>query len=109
MREKVKNIGIKGINPPSKICNDPKCPWHGYIKVRGKLFIGTITKIYKKTAKIEIPYVKYVPKYERYMREISVIHSYLPECLDVKVGDKVIVGETRPISKTKASVVLGKI
>ena len=108
MKAKVNNIGLN-VKPPEKVCNDIKCPWHGKLKVRGKIFIGTVVKKYQKTVTIEIPYLKYVPKYERYMRCISKIHSYLPECIDVNIGDKVIAVETRKLSKTKASVVVAKV
>nr|WP_231434482.1 30S ribosomal protein S17 [Candidatus Nanopusillus massiliensis] len=30
----------------------------------------------------------------------SKIKSHIPKCLDIKEGDDVIIGETRPISKT---------
>ena len=32
----------------------------------------------------------------------------VPECIEVKPGDKVIIAETRPLSKTIAWVVIGK-
>jgi len=62
----------------------------------------------KKTATILHEYVVYVKKYERYERRRRKIHAHLPPCLDVKVGDKVIIGECRPLAKTVSFVVLGK-
>ncbi|MEM0480769.1 MAG: 30S ribosomal protein S17 [Candidatus Aenigmatarchaeota archaeon] len=109
MAQKIKNIGIEA-KAPEKECNDVRCPWHGHIKVRGKLFVGTvISKKASKTITIERPYVQYVPKYERYMRKRSKIKAHLPDCIEVNVGDKVLIGETRPISKTKSFVVIAKL
>ncbi|MEM0324680.1 MAG: 30S ribosomal protein S17 [Candidatus Aenigmatarchaeota archaeon] len=107
---KINNIGIEGIKPPEKICSDTRCPWHGHIKIRGKLLEGIVvsTKM-SKTITIQRDYVVYVPKYERYMRKRSKIKAHLPDCIEVKDGDKVLIGETRPLSKTKHFVVIAKI
>ncbi|MEM1596529.1 MAG: 30S ribosomal protein S17 [Desulfurococcaceae archaeon] len=104
----VKNIGIPGINPPERTCNDPKCPWHGHLKVRGAILRGIVVK--KKMSRAVVvrhEYLHYVPKYMRYERRKKNIHARLPPCINVKEGDEVIIGETRPISKTIAFVVLG--
>ncbi|HIQ03184.1 MAG TPA: 30S ribosomal protein S17, partial [Desulfurococcales archaeon] len=34
------------------------------------------------------------------------IHAHNPPCINAKVGDEVIIGETRPIAKTVSFVVL---
>mgnify|MGYP001626407420 FL=1 len=102
------NIGIEGLSPPEKECKDEKCAWHGKIKVRGRIFEGIVVSIRpQKTAIIEREYFHYIPKYERYERRHSRLYAHLPPCMDVKIGDKVIIGETRKLSKTKAFVVLG--
>ncbi|MEM5821194.1 MAG: 30S ribosomal protein S17 [Candidatus Aenigmatarchaeota archaeon] len=109
-KQKVNNIGIEGINPPSKFCNDVRCPWHGHIKIRGKLLEGIVVSAKAfKTVTVMREYVVYVPKYERYMRKRSKIKAHLPDCIEVKEGDKVLIGETRPLSKTKHFVVISKI
>jgi len=105
-----KNIGIKGLKPPEKECNDPKCAWHGKIKIRGKLLKGKVVSAKsQKTAIIKIEYAHYVPKYERYERRHSRIPAHNPPCISAKVGDEVIIGETRPLSKTKHFVILQKV
>ncbi len=43
----VKDIGIEGIYPPEKVCDDKKCPWHGEIRIRGLLFEGKVERIGK--------------------------------------------------------------
>lgn len=109
MNAYVKNIGIEGITPPEKVCNEKKCPWHGEVRVHGLLFEGRVVKYSHKIAKIEIERYVYIPKYERYEKRISRIKAYVPECLsDINIGDTVIIGETRPISKTIHFVVLAK-
>ncbi len=102
----MKNIGIN-VKPPEKVCKDLKCPFHGKLKIRGKLLKGRVISTKPpKTAIIVRDYYHYVPKYERYERRRSKIVAYKPDCIDVKEGDEAIVGECRPLSKTKSFVVL---
>lgn len=106
----VKNVGIEGIQPPSKICDDKNCPFHGTLRVRGLILEGTLIKFRAmRTGVVEREYLYYESKYKRYERRRSRIHVHIPPCLDVKEGDKVIIGETRPIAKSVAFVVLGKV
>lgn len=104
-----KNIGIADVSPPEKVCNDKKCPWHGEIRIHGFVFKGKVVKIKYRIAKIEFPRYVYIPKYERYEVRRSRIKAYLPSCLDIKEGDTVLIGETRPLSKTINFVVINKI
>ncbi len=88
-------------------CNDPNCPYHGNIKVRGKILVGKVISARRqKTVTVLVEYVKKIPKYERYARYTSKIHAHVPPCMIVKEGDIVKIGETRKISKTKSFVVL---
>lgn len=59
-----------------------------------------------RTVIVQKDYLHFVPKYERYERRRSRIAAHNPECIDAKEGDKVVIGETRPLSKTKHFVVL---
>lgn len=103
----VKNVGIPGLKPPEKTCNDPKCPWHGFIKVRGVVLKGTVVKSsMQKTVVVRHEHLHYVSKYMRYERRRRSIHAHNPPCINAKVGDEVIIGETRPLAKTVAFVVL---
>ncbi len=101
----IRNIGIEA-RPPEKECNDPKCPWHGHLKLRGNIFTGRVvsTKA-SKTAVVEWDYVRFIKKYERFERRKSRVSAYLPSCIPAKEGDIVRIGETRPVSKTKRFVV----
>ena len=107
-KQKIRNIGIEA-KPPEKTCNDKNCPWHGKISLRGKIIEGRVvsTKA-QKTAIIEVSYLHYVPKYERYERRRSRIAAHNPECINAKKGDWVRAVETRRISKTKAFVIFEK-
>ncbi len=105
----MRNIGID-IKPPSKTCNDPECPFHGSLSVRGKILEGkVVNNLAKKMVVIEREYLHYVKKYMRYERRRSKIHAHLPPCIEVTKGDKVMIGECRPLAKTVSFVVLGKV
>ena len=89
-------------------CNDSKCPVHGALSTRGiKLSGKVVSAKAKKTAIVEIDYIKYTYKYERYLRKRSRIPAYNPDCMAVKEGDIVNIDETRRLSKTKSFVVTG--
>ncbi|RLE94937.1 MAG: 30S ribosomal protein S17 [Thermoprotei archaeon] len=104
-----RSVGISWIEEPEKTCNDKNCPFHGTLSVRGILLEGTlIKKKMNKTAVILHEYLVYIPKYKRYERRRRKIHAHLPPCVEVEVGDKVVIGECRPIAKTVSFVVLGK-
>ncbi len=78
--------------------------------VRGKLIQGKIIKLKsQKTAVIEIEKVKYIRKYERYQVVTKKYPVHIPDDMVVNVGDIVLCGETRKISKTKSFVILKKI
>ncbi len=106
--KQVKNLKIPGIKPPETVCSDPNCPWHGSIRVRGVLLEGTVEKVRaRRLAVIRHTYLHYDHKYKRYERRSKKIPAHLPDCIKVKPGDIVVIGETRPISKTVKFVVLG--
>jgi small subunit ribosomal protein S17 len=104
-----RNIGIPGIKPPEKTCNDPLCPWHGKLPVRGTIMRVRVEKVkMNKTAVVVHEYLHYVPKYMRYERRRKKKHVRVPPCIEVRPGDMVIIGETRPLAKSVSFVVLGK-
>lgn len=61
------------------------------------------------TAVVEREYNIWIRKFKRYERRRSRIHAHIPPCIDVKEGDIVLIGETRPLAKSVAFVVLGVI
>lgn len=102
-----RNIGILIKKPPTKECNDPYCPYHGTLPVRGRVLEGIVvsTKM-QKTVKVKREYMWYVKKYKRYEIRTSKILAHLPGCIDVKEGDRVKIAECRPLSKTVSFVVV---
>jgi small subunit ribosomal protein S17 len=100
------NIGFQ-TTAPKKSCNDPRCPFHGTLSVRGQLIHGTVVS--DKTARtvvVQREYLKYIPKYERYEKRKSKLHAHNPDCLAAQTGDRVTLAECRPLSKTKSFVVI---
>ena len=104
----IKNIGIETKKPDkaSKTL-DPKDPFYGSVKVRGRVFTGTVTSAkMQKTVSVEWPMRKYVKKYERFELRRSKVKAHNPESINAKEGDLVRIAETRPLSKTKNFVVI---
>jgi len=108
--QKVRNVGIPGLTPPEKVCNDPLCPWHGKLPVRGQIIrVKVVSMKMNRVATVVHEYLHYVEKYKRYERRRKKKHVRVPPCIDVKPGDEVIIGETRPLAKSVSFVVLAKV
>ncbi len=102
-----RNIGIPGIEPPEKKCDDPNCPFHGTLSVRGIILEGVVVSDkMDKTVIVEREYSRFIKKYKRYERRRSRIPAHNPPCINAKKGDLVKIAETRPISKTVSFVVI---
>lgn len=99
-------VGIEVPEPKSE-CNDPNCPFHGSLAIRGQILEGIVAS-YKaeRTITVERSYYKFIRKYERYEKRKSKIKAHKPDCMDLKVGDAVKIAECRPLSKTKHFVVV---
>ena len=107
MRSVTKDMGIA---PPATSCEDPKCPFHGKVTVRGRILKGLVLKDkMQKNVVVKMDYIHYVPKFRRYERRRGNISAHNPPCVSAKSGDRVLIGETRPLSKTVHFVVLGKV
>ncbi len=88
-------------------CNDKKCYRHGNVKVRGAKVIGKVVSDRgKRTVIVERDIFKKMPKYHRISKNRSRIPAHNPDCIGAKVGDMVLIGETRKLSKTKSWTVL---
>lgn len=104
-----KTLGIEA-QPPQEKCEDVKCPWHGKLPIRGKVFDGVVMSTKStKTAVVEWGYHKYNSKYKRYERRKSRVMAYNPPCIKAKDDEKVMIAECRPLSKTKHFVVVGRV
>jgi small subunit ribosomal protein S17 len=101
-----RNIGVSVVTP-RKECADDFCPFHGTLSVRGKLLKGIVVSAKaKKMVVVSREYPRPVAKYKRYVRSRSKVHAYLPECIELKEGDEVVIAECRPLSKTISFVVI---
>jgi small subunit ribosomal protein S17 len=104
-----RNIGLK-VNPPEQECEDPNCPFHGTLPVRGGTLEGIVasTKM-KGTVTIRRDYLRFIKKYRRYARSHSMTAAHHPPCIPLEVGDTVRIAECRQISKTVSHVVVERI
>ncbi|MBI2580001.1 MAG: 30S ribosomal protein S17 [Candidatus Aenigmarchaeota archaeon] len=109
MKKKTKDIGIEASQPEGS-CGSEKCPWHGHLRIRGRIFTGRVLSSKPaNTAIVSWNYHNYIPKYERYERRKTKIESHNPKCIDARPGDMVRIGECRPLSKSKRFVVFEKV
>ncbi len=105
----VKSIVVSGeeLKAPEVECNDKKCPYHGNVTVRGQVFVGKVISYrMQRTGTVLREGVRYIPKYERYLRVSYKIKAHNPPCINAKEGDVVLIGETRKLAKTVSFVVL---
>ena len=104
----VRDVGL-GIKPPKSGCNDPVCPFHGQLSVRGRVFEGTVaTSKSPKTVSVERDYLHFYPKYSRYERRSSKTLAHNPPCIAAVAGDRVTIAECRPLSKEVTFVVVDR-
>src|SRR5256886_8397143 len=97
------------VKPPKTGCNDPLCPFHGHLSVRGRVFEGTVAGSRSpKTVSVERAYLQYHTKYSRYERRRSKTLAHNPPCISAAEGDKVTIAECRPLSKEVTFVVVEK-
>jgi small subunit ribosomal protein S17 len=97
------------VQQPEVACADENCPFHGTLSVRGQTIVGDVASTeMDKTVVVEREYDVKVPKYDRLMKRRSRIPAHAPPCLELSVGDEVTIAETRPLSKTKSHVVVGR-
>ena len=95
---------------PKKTCDDINCPFHGELPMRGRVFEGVVvTAKMDKTVVVERDYLQYISKFHRYERRRSRIPSHNSPCIDAKEGDRVMIAETRPVSKTVSFAVVEKL
>ena len=101
------SIGIE-VKTPKSVCEDPDCPFHGSLRVRGAKLEGkVVSDSMQKSVVVEREYLHYLPKYERYERRRRKYLAHNPDCIKAKKGDRVIIAECKPLSKCKSFVVVG--
>lgn len=98
------NIKFKPEQSKEVELNDPH---FGQLSVRGKMFEGIVTSdSMDKTVKVEWDTLVKDSKYKRYLKKRTRVAAHNPTSINAKKGDKVVVAETRPLSKTKHFVVV---
>ena len=103
-----RDIGID-VPKPAKGCNDRHCPFHGTLPVHGQMFEGTVVSAHmQRTVVVERGYLRYIRKFERYEKRTKRFMVHGPPCLELRAGDRVVLMECRPISKTVSFVVIQK-
>lgn len=95
----------------SGACADPKCPFHGGLKTRGRIFQGVVISKFPKRIAIEFERTVFVPKYERFSKSKTKLHAHLSDCLanEVQIGDFIEIQECRQLSKIISFVVMKKL
>ena len=95
-----RDIGLD-VRAPKEACDDPHCPFHGRLPVRGQVLEGTVVSTgMQRTAVVERTLLHFVPKFERFEKRRRRYLAHSPPCLHVAVGRRVRIAETRPLSKT---------
>ena len=108
VKETKKDIGIDAKRPRGT-CDSDRCPWHGSLKIRGRIFHGiVVSSRAANTVSVQWNYYQRIPKYERYERRRTKLSAHNPSCINAKRGDMVTIAECRPLSKTKHFVVIEK-
>ena len=79
------------------------------VATRGRIFKGTVVKVFPTRIVIELERTVYVHKYERYYKKKTRIHASIPHGMLIALGDYVSVQECRPLSKIIHHLVVGKI
>ncbi len=109
--EERKKKTTKVAEQTEKFCKDNNCPFHGRLKIRGRIFEGKITKKLHRRIVIEFERMIYIAKYERYAKSKTKLHARIPSCMEneINIGDIVLIQECRPLSKIVHFVVIKKI
>ena len=95
--------------PQGEWDGDPNDPFYGTLSVRGQMLKGVVVKSKaQRTAVVSIERTKFETKYERFEKRTSKISVHSPASVDAKEGDRVVIMECRPRSKTKSFVIIEK-
>jgi small subunit ribosomal protein S17 len=96
---RARDIGLD-VRAPKASCDDRHCPFHGRLPVRGQVLEGTVVSTaMQRTAVVERTLLHFVSKFERYEKRRRRYLAHAPPCLNVPVGHRVRIAETRPLSK----------
>ncbi len=103
------DIGLD-VRAPRGRCDDRHCPFHGRLPVRGQMLEGVVvSSAMQRTAVVERTLLHYVPKFERYEKRRRRYLAHAPPCLNITVGHRVRIAETRPLSKLVAFCIVADL
>jgi small subunit ribosomal protein S17 len=106
---RARDIGLD-VRAPKTRCDDRHCPFHGRLPVRGQILEGTVvSRAMQRTAVVERTLLHYVPKFERFEKRRRRYLAHSPPCLNVPVGHRVRIAETRPLSKLVAFCIVADL
>jgi len=82
--------------------NDKKCPFYGNVSIRGNTITGIVVSD-KMTRTVKVQWDRTIldKKYNRYYKKTSSVLAHNSDSINAKVGDEVLIAETRPMSKRK--------
>src|SRR5260370_16743854 len=104
----VRNIGLD-VKPPKTGCNDPICPFHGSISLRGRVFEGTVsTSKSPKTVSVERAYLHYYPKYSRYERRRSKTLAHNPPSIAAETTTPTTIPQCQPLTHNATFLLLDR-
>ena len=104
-----RDIGID-VPPPKESCEDPNCPFHGTLSVRGQTMdVVVVSDKMQKSAVVKREYFHPIKKYERLEKRTSKFLVHSPVCIGATAGDRVKIVECRPLSKTKSFVIIQRL
>jgi len=104
-----RNIGVLAKQPEAVCEKDKKCPFHGNIRLHGRIFTGTVIRTsLGRNALVEWSWPRYNRKYERYEKKRTRIMAHNPSCIAAVKGDRVRLMESKKLSKTKNFVIIEK-
>jgi small subunit ribosomal protein S17 len=96
---RARDVGLD-VRAPKSPCDDRHCPFHGHLTLRGQVLEGTVVSLaMQRTAVVERTLLHFVPKFERYEKRRRRYLAHAPPCLNVPLGHRVRIAETRPLSK----------
>ncbi|EQD67871.1 30S ribosomal protein S17P, partial [mine drainage metagenome] len=79
-RSRARDIGLD-VRTPKTTCDDPRCPFHGQLSVRGQVLEGVVVSTaMQRTAVVERTLLHYVPKFERYEKRRRRYLAHAPIC-----------------------------
>ena len=95
------------ISAPAQKCDDARCPFHGHVKVRGRLLTGRVVSTAGKSfVVIQMEYLHKIRKFGRSERRKSRLTAHLPGCIQAHEGEMATIAECRPLSKSISFVVV---